>query len=68
MNDAGIILAVMAGVLAIIVIVLLFGAAKIREKLAAAGIPIASMRQQVSFDTQEACDNQHDGKWHLRFS
>ena len=35
MNDAGIILAVMAGVLAIIVIVLLFGAAKIREKLAA---------------------------------
>jgi DNA recombination protein RmuC len=34
MNDAGIILAVMAGVLAIIVIVLLLGAAKIREKLA----------------------------------
>jgi hypothetical protein len=40
----------------------------IREKLAAAGIPIANMRHQVSFDTQEACDNQHDGKWHLRFS
>src|SRR5210317_1316539 len=34
MNDAGIILAVMAGVLAIIVIVLLLGAAKIREKVA----------------------------------
>ena len=39
----------------------------IREKLDAAGIPIASMRQQVSFDTEEACNNQHDGKWHLRF-
>ena len=35
MNDAGIILAVMAGVLAIIVIVLLLGAGKIRNKLAA---------------------------------
>jgi DNA recombination protein RmuC len=35
MNDAGIILAVMAGVLAIIVIVLLLGAGKIRAKLAA---------------------------------
>ena len=40
----------------------------IREKLAAVGIPISRMRRQVSFDTQEACDDQHDGKWHLRFS
>lgn len=39
----------------------------ISEKLAAAGIPIGRLRQQVSFDTEQACNKQHEGKWHLRF-
>jgi len=39
----------------------------IKEKLSAANINIKDIRQHVRFDTEEACDTFHDGKWHERF-
>jgi len=38
----------------------------IREKLSAAGIAIQDTAQQVSFDSEEACELEHDGKWQQR--
>ena len=38
----------------------------IKDKLVAASIPINDIRQQVSFDTEEACQNEHGGKWDKR--
>ena len=39
----------------------------IREKLGAADIHIKDTRKQVSFDSEEACQNENGGKWHERF-
>ena len=38
----------------------------IREKLSAVGIAIQDTTQQVSFDSEEACELEHDGKWQQR--
>jgi hypothetical protein len=38
----------------------------IDQKLAAAGIRISDIRQHVIFDSEQACHNQHGGKWHKR--
>ena len=38
----------------------------IKEALNRSGIPIKNIQSQVSFDTQEACDKQHKGKWSER--
>lgn len=40
----------------------------IKEKLAAANIRIRDIRRHVSFDIEEACNDEHGGKWHKRFS
>ncbi|MEH6591665.1 MAG: Fis family transcriptional regulator [Halioglobus sp.] len=40
----------------------------IKEKLGAANIYIKDIRRHVSFDTEEACKKDNDGKWHERFS
>ncbi|MDH3978061.1 MAG: Fis family transcriptional regulator [Gammaproteobacteria bacterium] len=40
----------------------------IKEYLGAANIPIKNIAQHVNFDTEEACRNEHRGKWHERFS
>ena len=39
----------------------------IKEKLSAVGIYIKDMGQHVNFDSEEACKNDHGGKWHERF-
>ena len=39
----------------------------IKEKLSAADIHIKDLRQQVNFDTEEACEIENGGKWHERF-
>lgn len=38
----------------------------IKDKLGTASIPIHDIRQQVNFDTEEACQNEHGGKWDKR--
>ena len=40
----------------------------IGEKLSAASISLNDIQRQVSFDTEEACATEHDGKWNERFS
>lgn len=40
----------------------------IKEKLGAASIDIRDIKRHVSFDTEEACKKDNDGKWHQRFS
>ncbi|MFT5450908.1 MAG: hypothetical protein ACI9N9_000388 [Enterobacterales bacterium] len=40
----------------------------IKEKLSTVGIHIKNISQQVSFDTEEACKNEHSGKWQERFN
>jgi len=39
----------------------------IKEALSAVGIPIKNIQSQVSFDTEEACEAEHGGKWSKRF-
>ena len=39
----------------------------IKQKLAAVNIKIKDLNRQVSFDSQEACDNEQGGKWPQRF-
>ena len=39
----------------------------IKEKLESAGIVIKDIRRHVSFDTEENCTNENNGKWHERF-
>ena len=39
----------------------------IKEKLSNVGIHIKNIRQHVNFDTEEACKNEHGGKWQERF-
>ncbi len=38
----------------------------IREKLSTVGIPIKDIARQVCFDTEEACELEHDGRWQER--
>ena len=40
----------------------------IQENLAAAGIRFTATSQRVTFDTEQACLEEHDGKWNDRFS
>jgi hypothetical protein len=40
----------------------------IHESLAAAGVTLKDIRQHVHFDTEEACQNEHAGKWNVRFA
>lgn len=37
------------------------------QQLQAAGIEILDSKGQISFDTEEACQKEHDGKWKHRF-
>ena len=39
----------------------------INEHLASIDINLKNIRQHVSFDTEENCTNDNDGKWHERF-
>ena len=38
------------------------------QYLRAMGIQLKDMKKHVSFDSEEACRNDHDGKWSLRFN
>jgi hypothetical protein len=38
----------------------------IREKLSGTGIYIKDIAQHVKFDTEQACERDHDGKWQER--
>jgi hypothetical protein len=40
----------------------------IKRKLNAENIHIEDVRQQVKFDTEEACERENGGKWHDRYS
>ena len=40
----------------------------INNELNAANIKLNKLRQQVSFDTEEACERSHAGKWNERFA
>jgi hypothetical protein len=40
----------------------------IEERLSAADIPVKNISRHVSFDTEEACRDEHGGKWHERFA
>jgi len=40
----------------------------IKENLSSAGIALRDVRKQVTFDTEEACARENDGKWSERFS
>jgi len=39
----------------------------INNELNAVNIKLNKLRQQVSFDSEEACERSHDGKWNERF-
>jgi hypothetical protein len=39
----------------------------IQDKLSAAGIKLTNIDQHVSFDTEEACTRENNGKWNERF-
>lgn len=39
----------------------------IKEKLAAVNVDFRNIHQQVSFDTEENCQHENNGKWHERF-
>ena len=39
----------------------------IKEKLLSIGIKIKDIRKHVSFDTEENCRIEHNGKWNERF-
>ncbi len=34
-----------------------------REKLSVVGIPIKNIAREVYFDTEQACELKHDGRW-----
>jgi len=40
----------------------------IKDKLASIDINIKDIRQNVSFDTEENCKKENNGKWHERFN
>lgn len=39
----------------------------IKSELKSVNIQLNDLKKQVSFDTEEACAEQHDGKWNKRF-
>jgi len=39
----------------------------IKEKLSVVNINVKNIKQQVRFDSEEACEKYHGGKWHERF-
>lgn len=39
----------------------------IKQKLAAIDVKIKDIHQHISFDTEENCNNENNGKWHERF-
>lgn len=39
----------------------------IKEKLSAVNINVKNIKQQIRFDSEEACEKYHGGKWHERF-
>ena len=41
---------------------------RIREELSAVNIKLTKLRQQVSFDSEEACERSHNGKWNDRLA
>ncbi len=38
----------------------------VKEHLLAAGVQVRDIEQRVSFDTEEACSNENEGRWHER--
>jgi len=40
----------------------------VQAKLLKAGIRLKSLSQQVIFDSEEACERDHDGNWQMRLS
>lgn len=40
----------------------------IHANLRTAGVQLKDIRQHVHFDTEEACDIEHEGRWNERFS
>ena len=40
----------------------------IKDKLASIDINIKDIRKNVSFDTEENCEKENNGKWHERFN
>ena len=39
----------------------------IKEKLSVLEINVTNIKQQVRFDSEQACEKYHGGKWHERF-
>lgn len=40
---------------------------RVKQELVAANIDVRDARQHLSFDTEEACEREHGGKWNERF-
>ena len=40
----------------------------IKQSLNVQGIDIKDINKHIRFDTEEACEKEHSGKWNLRFS
>ncbi|WP_394176911.1 Fis family transcriptional regulator [Thalassotalea litorea] len=40
----------------------------IKEKLAGAGINLEQVHKQVRFDSEQSCEQQHDGNWNKRLN
>lgn len=38
----------------------------IKEQLQAAGVQVRDVERRVSFDTEEACSSENEGRWHER--
>ena len=39
----------------------------IADKLRGINIPVANIEKQINFDTEEACEAEHNGNWAKRF-
>jgi len=39
----------------------------IKEKLSVVNMDVKNVKQQVRFDSEEACEKYHNGKWQVRF-
>jgi len=39
----------------------------IKEKLSVVNLDVKNIKQQVRFDSEEACEKYHYGRWHERF-
>ena len=42
--------------------------ALLNQRLGLAGIEIHDIKAHIQFDTEQACQEEHNGKWKLRFS